>query len=43
MDHYIEPDVILSSGQSNPTYTTPRSTKYDLRHNSKPDCNHDNI
>jgi len=40
-DHYMEPDAETSSEQISPTDTNPRSTKYDLRHNPKPNCNDD--
>ena len=40
-DHYMQPDADNSVEQINPTPTNPRSSKYDLRHNPKPNCNDD--
>ena len=40
-DHYMQPDVDTSVEQSDPTPTNSRSSKYDLRHNPKPNCNDD--
>ena len=40
-DHNMQPDVDTSVEQSDPTSTNPRSSKYDLRHNPKPNCNDD--
>ena len=40
-DHYMQPDADNSVEQINPTPTNPRSSKYDLRHNPKPNCNND--
>ena len=40
-DHYMEPNAEASSEQLGPTDINPRSTKYDLRHNLKPNCNDD--
>ena len=40
-DHYVEPDAETNSEQLSPTNVNPRSTKYDLRQNSKPNCNDD--
>ena len=37
-DHYMQPDADKSVEQNNPTPTNPRSSKYDLRHNSRPNC-----
>ena len=38
-DHYKKPHAEKSVEQLNPTSTKPRSLKYDLRHNPKPNCN----
>ena len=38
-DHHMEPDADISVEQPDPTPTNPRSSKYDLRHNPKPNCN----
>ena len=38
-DHYMQPDADISVEKLNPTPTNPRSSKYDLRHNLKPNCN----
>ena len=40
-DHYMEPDVEAISEQLSPTDVNTRSTKYDLRHNPRPNCNDD--
>ena len=40
-DHYIQPDADTSVEQIDPTPTNPRSSKYDLRHNPRPNCNDD--
>ena len=40
-DHYMQPDADNSVEQIDPTPTNPRSSKYDLRHNPKPNCNDD--
>ena len=40
-DYYMEPDAETNSEQLSPTDVNPRSTKYDLRHNPKPNCNGD--
>ena len=40
-DHYMQPDADNSIEQIDPTPTNPRSSKYDLRHNPKPNCNDD--
>ena len=40
-DHYMEPDAELNVEPLSPTDINPRSTKYDLRHNLKPNCNDD--
>ena len=37
-DHYIGPDADTSVEQPDPTPTNPRSSKYDLRQNPKPNC-----
>ena len=38
---HMEPDVETSSEQPNNNLTNPRSSKYNLRHNPKPNCNDD--
>ena len=40
-DHYMQPDADTSVEQIDPTTTNPRSSKYDLRHNPRPNCNDD--
>ena len=40
-DHYMQPDADTGVEQKAPTPTHPRSSKYDLRHNPKPNCNDD--
>ena len=40
-DHYKQPDADTSVEQIEPTPTNPRSSKYDLRHNPRPNCNED--
>ena len=40
-DHYMEPDPERSYEWLTPTDVNRRSTKYDLRHNPKPNCNED--
>ena len=40
-DHYMQPDADTSVEQIDPTHTNPRSSKYDLRHNPRPNCNND--
>ena len=40
-DYHMQPDADNSVEQINPTPTNPRSSKYDLRHNPKPNCNDD--
>ena len=40
-DHYMQPDADTNVEQIDPTPTNPRSSKYDLRHNPKPNCNDD--
>ena len=40
-DHYMQPDADTNVEQPDPTPTNPRSSKYDLRHNPKPNCNDD--
>ena len=37
-DHDMQPDADTSVEQLDPTPTNPRSSKYDLRHNPKPNC-----
>ena len=37
----MEPDVESSSEQPEKSPTNPRSSKYNLRHNPKPNCNGD--
>ena len=41
-DHYMQPDADTSVEQPDPTPTNRRSSKYDLRHIPKPNCNGDN-
>ena len=41
VDHDTQPDADTSVEQLDPMPTNPRSSKYDLRHNPKPDCNDD--
>ena len=38
---HMEPDVESSSDQPQNSPTNPRSSKYNLRHNPKPNCNDD--
>ena len=38
---HIEHDVEISSEQPNNSPTNPRRSKYNLRHNPKPNCNDD--
>ena len=38
-DHYMEPDEEANLEQPSPTDVSPRSTKYDVHHNHKPNCN----
>ena len=38
-DHYMEPDAYTTVEQPNPTPTKPHSSKYDLRHTLRPNCN----
>ena len=38
---HMEPDVETSSEQPQNSPTNPRSSKYNLRHNPKPNCNDD--
>ena len=38
---HIEPDVETSSEQLQNTPTNPRGSKYNFRHNPKPNCNDD--
>ena len=38
---HLEPDVDTSSEQPQNSPTNPRSSKYNLRHNPKPNCNDD--
>ena len=40
-DHYMQPDADTSVEQPDPTPTNPRSSRFDLRHNPKPNCNDD--
>ena len=40
---YMEPDAETSSGQPNNIPSNPRSSIYNLRHNTKPNCNDDYI
>ena len=40
-DHYMQPDADTSVEQTDPTPTNPRSSKYDLRHNPRLNCNDD--
>ena len=40
-DHYMQPDADTSVEQTDPTPTNPCSSKYDLRHNPRPNCNKD--
>ena len=37
----MEPDVEISSEQPNSSPINPRSSKYNLGHNQKPNCNED--
>ena len=41
VDRDTQPDADMSVEQLDPTPTNPRSSKYDLRHNAKPNCNDD--
>ena len=41
IDHDTQLDTDTSEEQLDPTPTNPRSSKYDLRHNPKPNCNDD--
>ena len=41
VDHDTQPHRDTSVEQLDPTPTNPRSSKYDLRHNPKPNCNED--
>ena len=43
VDHDTQPDADTSVEQLDPTPTKPRSSKYDLCHNPKPNCNDDYI
>ena len=40
-DHYMQPDADNSVEQIDPTPTNPRSSRYDLRHNPRPNYNDD--
>ena len=40
-DHQMQPDADNSVEKIDPTPTNPRSSKYDLRHNPRPNCNDD--
>ena len=39
VDHDTQPDAETSVEHFDPTPTNPRSSKYDIRHNPKPNCN----
>ena len=41
MEHYMQPDADSSVEQIDPKPTNPRISKYDLRHNPRPNCNDD--
>ena len=41
MDHDMQSDADTNVEQLDPTPTNPRSSKYDLRHTPKPNCNDD--
>ena len=41
VDHDMQPPGDTSVDQFDPTPTNPRNSKYDLRHNPKPNCNED--
>ena len=41
VDRDTQPDADMSVEQLDPMSTNPRSSKYDLRHNPKPNCNDD--
>ena len=41
VDRGTQPDADMSVEQLDPMPTNPRSSKYDLRHNPKPNCNDD--
>ena len=41
VDRDTQPDADTSAEQFDPMPTNPRSSKYDLRHNPKPNCNDD--
>ena len=40
-DHYMQPDADTPVEQIDLTPTNPRSSKYDLRHNPRPNCKND--
>ena len=40
-DYYMQPDADNSVERIDPTPTNPRSSKYNLRHNPRPNCNDD--
>ena len=40
-DHYMQPDADNSVERIDPTPTNPRSSKYNLRHKPRPNCNVD--
>ena len=40
-DHYMQPDADISVEEIDPTPTNPCSSKIDLRHNPRPNCNDD--
>ena len=42
VDRNMQPDADMSVEQLDPMPTNPLSSKYDLRHNPKPNCNDDN-
>ena len=40
-DHYMQPDANNSVEQIDPMHTNPSSSKFDLRHNPRSNCNED--
>ena len=40
-EHYMQPDADNSVEQIDPTPANPCSSKFDLRHNPRPNCNDD--
>ena len=40
-DHYMQNDAGMSLEQPKPKFSSPRTTKYKLRHNPKPNRNGD--